>query len=475
MPSITIKDVTIITVSRSETTESFYQRGNIRIDDDRITAIGPDVDPSADVVIDGRGKLAMPGLLNGHNHFEQAFMTGIVRLFPGTTSDWIQNFKIPMTLRMEAEDYYYSAMLASLQLIKSGVTCSVNHICQQSADRLRRFGVAEGFRAVGDSGIRCLAPIGLAGKNEPDEFIVSANEFDDLLRTWHAEGNGRFNDRLRVWPGPTGFYSSTGPMWDIARRFASDHGCGMHTHLATFERGDVHQAEEVGVLGPNFVGAHSVWLDKRDVECLTRNRVGIVHNPTYKLGYSVDSVVEGFGDGIAPITELFNGGCTVGLGQDGCMGDTQDMFKEMRMLAFTQHYRYRDKRLFPPTKLIEMATIDCARTMMWDDQIGSLEPGKKADLILVDITDPKFVPLLNIPSNIVYQANAENVDTVIIDGEIVMMNRRITRFDETAIMREAQRAAHALIDRSGLGHLATSGFMPWSSAHLEDEATIPTR
>ncbi len=119
-------------------------------------------------------------------------------------------------------------------------------------------------------------------------------------------------------------------------------------------------------------------------------------------------------------------GCTVGLGQDGCMGDTQDLFKEMRNLAFTQHYRKRDKHLFPPGKLIEMVTVDAARTMMWDNEIGSLERGKKADIVLIDLQDPKFVPLLNIPASIVYQCAPENVRTVIIDGRLRTLGIRLS-------------------------------------------------
>jgi len=471
MANITINNVKIMTICSGPHTSHYYDDGHITIEGNRIVAIGPgraaDGASSADLVIDGQGMLAMPGLLNGHNHFEQSFMSGIVRLFSGTTAEWIRDFKIPMTLQMEAEDYYYSAMLAATQMIRSGVTCSVNHICQQSAQRLREFGIGQAFRAVGDAGIRCLTPIGLAGKNEPDEFIVEADEYDRLLRRWHAEGDGRFSDRLRIWAGPTGFYSSTPSMWEVARRFVEEVGGGIHTHLATFERGDVDRAREAGVLDTNLVGAHCVWLDENDGNQLAAAGASIVHNPTYKLGFSVDSEVATFGDGIAPVTDLVRGGCTVGLGQDGCMGDTQDMIKEMRMLAYTQHYRYRDKNLFPPTKLLEMATIDCARTMQWDRDIGSLEPGKKADLILVDLSDPKFVPLLNVPSNLVYQANAENVDTVIIDGEVVMQNRQITRFDEADVLRGAQRAATALVKRAGLDDLITRGFHPWTSAHLD--------
>lgn len=463
MSTMKITNARIISIAQDGATEPYYECGTIRIENDRIVTIGPDSGDPADTEIDGTGFLVMPGLINGHNHFEQTFMAGIVRMYEGSTSDWIQNFKIPMTLEMEAEDYYLTSMLAATQMIRSGVTCSVNHICQQSADRLVDFGIDESFRAVGESGIRCLVPIGLAGKNEPDAFIVSASRFETLLEQWHAQGNGAFNDRLRVWAGPTGFYSSTEPMWDVARNVAQTTGGGIHTHLATFSRGDVAQAERVEVLGPDFVGAHSVWLDEKDIRTLARHNARIVHNPTYKLGFSLDSAVDSFGDGIAPIGELAHAGCLVGLGQDGCMGDTQDMFKELRMLAYTQHYRHRDRTLFPPTRLLEMATIDNAAVMKWSAEIGSLEPGKKADLIMIDLSDPKFVPLLNLPANLVYQASGSDVDTVIINGEIVMEHRKITKFDEDSILSRAQKAAAKLVERAGLGSLATRAFQPWQA------------
>jgi 5-methylthioadenosine/S-adenosylhomocysteine deaminase len=468
MSSTIIRNVRILTVSRNPATASYYPRGEIRIDGNVVTEIGETVRPEADRIIDGEGMLAMPGLINGHNHFEQSFMNGTVRLYPGTTAEWIQEFKIPMTTRMDRRDYYLSAMLTCIHMIRSGVTSSISHICQQSAEKLSNYGVAETVRAIAESGVRAVVPIGLAGKNEPDEFIVTAEDYAAALRRWHDTWHGSSDGRVRIWPGPTGFYSSTPGMWEVAREFAAEKGCGIHTHLATFARGDVDQALEVGVLAPNFTGAHCVWLDTRDVAEMAAHNAKAVHNPTYKLGYSVDSSVKDFGDGIAPVTELVEAGCTVGLGQDGCMGDTQDLFKEMRNLAFTQHYRKRDKRLFPPSKLIEMVTVDAARTMMWDHEIGSLEPGKKADIILMDLQDPKFVPLLNIPASIVYQAAPENVRTVIIDGRVVMEDRRILTVDEWTFAAEAQEAAAGLLDRAGLGALTTRAFEPWASAYRLD-------
>jgi len=448
-------------------TPNIIEDGAILIDGNQIVAVGDDekISSAADNIIDGDGQLALPGLCNAHNHFEQSFMKAIVRVFEGTTSEWIQQFKIPLTDAMNREDYYLSSMLTCIDLLKSGVTCSVNHICQQDPKKLRDFGVAESMRAIEESGVRSVVPVGLAGKNEPEHYIVDADEYDSFLKEtierWHKEAGGR----IRVWPGPTGFYSSTGPMWDIATTVAEEHDVGIHTHFATFAEGDVERAKDHGVLGPRFVGAHCVWLSESDVEDLAVHDAKIAHNPTYKLGYSVDSEVEKFGDGISPVADMADHGCTIGLGQDGCMGDTQDLFKEMRMLAFTQQYRYRDKGLFPPSKLLEMATIDCAETMRWEDEIGSIEPGKKADIALLDLSESKFTPLQNIPANVVYQASPENVTTVLVDGEVVMKDRTLNTVDEDMILEQAQQAATDLFDRADLGDLFKKGTDPWESSH----------
>lgn len=470
MSDTLITNVDVLTVAQDGPIPAYIEDGAILIEDDTINTVDKqeEIDSGADRIIDGDGAVAMPGLINGHNHFEQSFMKGTVRLFDGTTAEWIQEFKIPLTDEMTAEDYYLSSLLTCIDLIRSGVTCSINHICQQDPEKLREFGVDESMRAVREAGVRSVVPIGLAGKNEPNHFIVSDGTYAKFLKTVREKWHGSADGRIRVWPGPTGFYSATESMWQTAKSIANDPDTGIHTHLATFEEGDVERAKEYDLLGPNFVGAHCVWLSDSDVADLGDSESKAVHNPTYKLGYSVDSEVQEFGDGIAPITDLCRDGCTVGLGQDGCMGDTQDMFKEMRTLALTQHYRYRDKQLFPPSKLIEMATLDCAETMLWDDEIGSLEPGKKADITLVELSESKFTPTQNLPSNLVYQSTAENVSTVLIDGTVVMEDREITTVDADAMLDRAQRAATALFERAGLDHLATKGFRPWVSSYRFD-------
>lgn len=468
MTTTLIKNATVLTVSQDPRTDKWYMKADIRIVDDVIDAVGIAVGGAADRLIDGSGMVVMPGLVNGHNHFEQSFMSAIVRLYPGGTLDWINEFKLPLTRVMEKDDYYLSAALTALQLVRGGITTSISHICQQSVDRVVAFGVDETVRAVRDAGIRAVVPIGLAGQNEPDDCITTAEAYDSLLRDWHAQHDDGPEGFVRIWPGPTGFWSATRDMWARAQKFAAEKSLGIHTHLATFappegRPKDVDQAKALGVLGPGFTGAHCAWLDDEDVHAIAAAGANVVHNPTYKLSYSVDSEVRRFGDGIAPVADLIASGCTVGIGQDGCMGDTQDLYKEMRNLAFTQHYRYRDKRLLPPSRLIEMATIGSAQTMLWAERIGSIEEGKKADIVMLDLRSAKFTPRLNILADIVYKASPEDVHTVIVNGEVLLDAGRLTRLDERAILDEAQHAAESLFGRAGLNELTRRGLSPWIS------------
>ncbi len=464
---ILIENAQLITMSQSERTKKYYEDGAILIEDDQISTVGTsnDIDHCADRVLDAEGQVVLPGLINGHNHHEQSVMKAITRVYPGTTYEWIHEVKMPLMAEMDADDYYLSNMLTCIELIKSGVTTSVNHICQQDPDKLEAFGIEESIRTIKESGLRAVVPIGLSDQFEREDFLATADRFDDLITNCVDQWHRTASDRIRIWPGPPGVFSTTEAMWEVATRVADQADeIGIYTHLASAEWGEVDDVIEYGALRDDFVGAHCVWLTEEDISTMAKADVSAIHNPTYKLGYSNDSEVESFGDGIAPMTDLKREGGTVGIGQDGCMGDTQDLFKEMRNFAFTQHYRYRDKNLFPPTTLLEMATIENATALRWDDGIGSLEPGKKADLLVVDLDKVKFDPVLNIPANIVYQATADDVKTVIVDGDIVMEDRNLTTVDEKSLRDRAQIATEELIGRADLQHLVNKGFDPWINA-----------
>jgi 5-methylthioadenosine/S-adenosylhomocysteine deaminase len=464
-----ITNVNIITASRSAAINKYIEDGSIVIDGRKIKSVrqnGDVTNSNHDIVIDAAGMVAIPGLINGHNHFEQSFMQGAVRLYDGNTAEWIQEFKIPLTKEMTRDDYYLSNKLTCLNMIKSGVTCSVNHVCQQDPKKLEAFGIDQSLKATTEAGVRVVMPIGLAGKNEPSHYIVSNNQYEEILESTYRKWHRSADDKIRIWAGPTGFYSTTEKMWETASEFATKNTTGLHTHIATFETGDITKAKQKEILDKNFVGAHCVWVDNQDISDIAESGGKIVHNPVYKLGYTIDSDVHAFGDGIAPVFELCESGCTVGLGQDGCMGNTQDMFKEMRTLALTQHYKYKRKDIFPPAQLIEMATIENAQTVFWEEDIGSIEPGKKADITLLNLEKPKFASSKNIPANIVYQASSADVSTVIVDGNILMRNRQVQTIDEEATLTKAQNAIPELFRRAGLEEYLNKGFQPWRKSRI---------
>jgi len=442
----------------------YLPNGAIVIRGNRIVKVGDtdqiEKDYDADCVVDAENKIVLPGLINGHDHYEQSFMKGLVRLFPKTTAEWIKSFKIPLTREMRAEDYYYSSMIACLEMIRSGITCGVNDVCQQDPTKVRAFGLDKAAQAVAETGVRTLVAINAADRFEPSDFLLTPEEATDLADWSIQRWNGKESGRIRVWTGVAGAFSATPKLWTAMRSLAEERGLGLHTHI---EGGEVEEPYTNGNLGPAITGAHCVWLSEKEVDIIAKTRSKAVHCPTYKLSYSIDHEVHKFGDGIAPISDLVARGVTTGLGTDGCMGDTRDMFREMRNLAFTQHYKMRDKTLFPPTKLLEMATLDCAKTMSWDDQIGSIEPGKKADIAVVDSTKANTVPWTNALACLVYLVSGSDVETVVIDGKIVMENRKIKTVDENEILRKAQSAAEALIERAGLKSLETKGLDPWCS------------
>jgi len=446
-----------------------FDKGALVIEGNKIVAVGKTSEVEkkhrAEKVIDAKNMVVMPGLINGHNHYEQSFFKGLTRLFTGDTFEWIRDFKIALAKNMTAEDYYLSNLLACVEMIRFGTTCAVNFVCEQDPSKLRRFGIDNAVRAIVDSGMRTTLVIGVADADgiEPPQFLLPAkkgsNMAEQTLRRWHGKADGR----IHVWASPSSIESATPELWSSMKNLADKYGTGIHTHMSG--GGDAERAYELGLLAPNLTAVHCPVLNKREIGLFGKTGVKVVHNPTYVIPYSVSWPVRKFGEGLAPVSDLLKAGVTVGLGTDGCLGDTQDLFREMRNMAFCQHYKMRDKTLMPPTKLLEMATIDCAKTMLWDGEIGSLEVGKKADVTLVEIRKPHTTPWTNTPASLVYLASGYDIVTVVINGKLVMEDRKIKTVNEVGLVSKAQEAAMKLITRSGFRPILDRGFKPWCSGN----------
>ena len=462
-----IKNALIITMDKNR---RVLEKGCILIENDQIKAIGETLDiegVNIDVEMDAYGKVILPGIINGHNHHDQSFMKGITRMFQADgTLDWIKKFKNTINREMNKEDYYLSNMLTATEMIRNGVTCSVNNISQQNPNKLTEYVVEMAVQAVRTSGVRSLIAVGVADDFEPQEFLLSPERALDIIESSIQEWNNALNGCVKVWAAPNLIFSASAGLWKSIKQLVDRHNVGIHTHLGTFRYGDFELAEEYGFLGPNVTAAHCTYLNPKEIDIIVERGVKVVHNPVCKFSnINKDAISDEFGSGLAPIAVLHEKGVIVGLGVDAAPGDTQDMFKEMREFAFVQRYKMRDNSLYPPSKLLELISIDCAQTMLWDEQVGSLEEGKKADLIIINMDSVNFYPKLNLLANLVYLGSGYNVETVIINGEIVMENRQIKTFDEKGILDEAQKAAESLIDRAGLSELKRKGYKPWCSSY----------
>ena len=464
MEDILIKHALILTMDPQRRT---IEDGAIVLGHDRIVAVGNTKEIErkyeASRILDAQHMICMPGLINGHNHYEQSFFKGFTRVYTGDVFDWIRNFKTALTRVMNANDYYLANLLACVELIRFGVTCSVNHVCQHRPESLREFGIENIMRAILDSGIKTEVVIGVSDvpEIEAEDFVTSTKSglqlLETTIRNWHNKADGR----IHVWTGPFILKAASVEFWHQINDLSNQSGTGIHTHVNG--NGEMVTADELGLLSQSFTAAHCQNLNSQEIRLLYEKHANVVHSPTYILPYATSWPTDNFGDGIAPITDLLETGVTVGIGTDGCLGDTQDMFREMRNIAYQQHYKTGDKKTMPPSKLLEMVTIDNAKTLRWQEEIGSIEVGKKGDIILANMQNPYMVPWINTPASVVYLMSGYDVRTVIVDGKILMENGNIINIDIDELLQEAQAAASKLIERAGLKSLKEKGFKPWNS------------
>jgi len=401
-----------------------------------------------DSVLDARGKAIIPGFINVHTHNSEKLLAGLyddLDLY-----SWLQKVINPMMINQTREDCYFASLLAQLEMIKSGITCFSDHF-DTTIESI--FGTL--LSAVEKSGMRAILSREIFTRDiMPDELKVSVD--DDIDEKMIADtmrcvkerklANGRATMRL----GLGGVSYASQSLISRIRALATDSKTGIHVHVAEstdelrfFKRREkttpVKYAYKVGLLGPDVLAAHCVWVDDEDVRLLKETKTKVAYNPVSNMKLA---------DGVAPIPKMLEEGVTVGLGTDGAASnDNLDMFACMRMGSYLQKVAALDPTRLPSKKMLEMATIDGAKALQMEHIVGSVEAGKKADLTLIDLRAPNMVPVHDVVKQIVCSGSPSNVDTVIIDGEIVLQDRRFTRLDETAIVAEAQRRATELVDR----------------------------
>lgn len=429
---ILIKNGILVTMNKeSRVLKNF----SMAIDDGRIIEIGHDIRRDADFVLDARNKIVLPGLINAHTHLAMTLFRGIADDLP--LMKWLTEVIWPIEDKLEAEHVYAGSLLGSLEMISTGTTCFNDMY----------FYMDEVARSVKEAGIRAVLSYPIISLGDDDVAKRLVSKADKGVKKYNRE-----KGVIKAFFGPHAPYTCSKELLLKVKELADKRGTGMHIHVSETKDEVANSKRDVGMppfkyldsigfLDSNVVAAHAVWVSKGEMSILKKKKVKIVHNPVCNMKLA---------SGIASIPEFLKQGITVALGTDGAASNnTLDMFETMKVCALLHKIGTMNPSTLPAYEVLELATIKGARALGLDKEIGSLEVGKKADLILVDYLKPNLTPLNNPASHLVYSARGCDVDTVIVDGRIIMENRAFRTLDKKEVLKFAQEQALDLLGKAG--------------------------
>jgi atrazine chlorohydrolase/5-methylthioadenosine/S-adenosylhomocysteine deaminase/melamine deaminase len=444
--------------------------GTVVVEDQFIAGVGApgDVDTAGAEVIDARGTAVLPGFVNTHTHVPQILLRGGASHDRGLL-DWLFNVLYPGLAAYSDEDIRVGTLLYCAEALRAGITTVVDNEDVRPGD-FARAGAA-GIGAFTEAGIRAIYARMYfdAARPELDELaatlrarspgVIGADQsagtdhvladLDRLIRTHDGAAGGR----IRVWPGPAIPFMVSEKGMRAAQQIAAERTGGWTMHVSEDPvEARVHwmnapeYLHDLGCLDHRLLAAHCVHVDSRDVRLFRQHDVKVSTQPVSNSYLAA---------GVAPVPELLANGVCVGIGTDDAnCNDSVNLISDMKVLALLHRAVHRDASVVTPEKILEMATIDGARCIGMDGEIGSLEVGKRADIVTLDLRHPQTVPAHDLAATIVFQAYGNEVDTVLVDGAVVMRGRVLsflpTPAAEAALLRDAGERADAILARSGI-------------------------
>ncbi len=408
------------------------QPGTVLTQGNLITYAGPAAaapDCPGATVLDCSGCVVLPGLINAHTHVSMTLLRGFADDMP--LQPWLEQKIWPLEARLTGEDVYWGALLGICEMLRGGVTCfnDMYHFYRDAA------------RAAVDGGIRACPSGVLLG------FLPNADAAAREARDFVAETLQQGHPRLHPMLAPHAPYTCPDPLLVQVAGYAEELSVPLHIHVSETAgevRGSlrdhgctpVEHLQRLGLFGPRVSAAHCVHLTDHDVEILAAHRVGVAHCAGSNLKLA---------SGFAPVSRWLSAGVVVGLGTDGCASNNNlDLFEEMLLTALVPKAVTGDPTTVPAETVVAMATREAARSLALEDLIGTLTPGKRADLAVVDLSAPHLQPLYNVYSHLVYAARADDVKLTMVEGEVVYRDGELIQIDQAETLAHARECARRL-------------------------------
>ncbi|ERT66307.1 MAG: amidohydrolase [Cetobacterium somerae] len=432
MKQILIKNAYVVSMNEKR---EIYNNGSILIENDLIKAIGK-VDEKSIIdtaeIIDAKGKIVLPGLINTHVHLSQQLGRGIADDVDLLT--WLRERVWPYESNFDYESSLISSTACCVEMIKSGVTTFLEaggQYVEAMAEAVKNTGIRAALsKSVMDEGI------GL-----PTNWIKTADEEIQVQKELFDKYNNTADGRIKIWFGLRTIFNNSDDLIIKTKKIADELNTGIHMHIAEIaaendyvktNRGNstVEHLHKLGALGPNLLAVHTVWLTDREIDLFRLYDVKVSHNPAAAM-----KVVLGF----ARIPEMLEKGLSVSIGTDGAPSNNRmDMMREMYLTSLIHKGRTLNPKVVPAEQVLEMATINGAKCALLEREIGSLEVGKKADLIILNPNTIHSLPLHDPIANIVYTMSSENVESTMCNGKWLMKNREILVLNESNLIEQVK-------------------------------------
>ncbi|MCM3760941.1 amidohydrolase [Alkalihalobacillus oceani] len=449
---ILVKHGYVVTMNKER---AIFQDGAVVLQGDRIVKVGKtaELEQERDYerVIDAKGKLIMPGLINGHTHIFQTLFRGLGDDRP--LSEWLGECVYPLSAHVGYEESYAAMKLSAVEMIQTGTTTFVDshfiHHDKKAIDGIANAALEAGMRAVLG---RTAIDQGPAPTRFHETVEEAVKEAVRIIELYHDHPSGRLKVRVE----PLNETVASPEMIKAMYEVSSHYQVGMNMHLAEtvqrvksvqdrYQLRSVEYLHDLGVLGPHLLLAHCVWINQKEIHLLAETKTNVAHNAVSN---------QYLADGVAPVPAMLDNQINVTIGPDGAASNNNlDMFEVMKSAALLHKVNTLNTTALTADKVLEMATIDAAKAIGLEEEIGSLEAGKKADLIMVSLAEPEMIPSFSPLSHLVYSAKGNVVTDVIIDGNIVYENRSFTSLDKEKIIGKGNEVIRSLLDRGNAWEL----------------------